>query len=90
MRAAGAPTVVSNTAGTYYCNESLYVVQYHLATMGVDMPSGFIHLPYLPQQIAAKPPGTPSMPLGTQIVGVRAAIAGVRELVDARMKAAQA
>ena len=90
MSAAGAPTAVSNTAGTYYCNESLYVVQHHLATMGFDMPSGFIHLPYLPQQIADKPPGTLSMSLETQIVGVRAAIAGVRELVDTRVKAAQA
>jgi pyroglutamyl-peptidase len=26
MRATGAPPAVSNTAGTYYCNESLYVV----------------------------------------------------------------
>ena len=90
MRAAGAPTAVSNTAGTYYCNESLYVVQHHLSTMGFDIPSGFIHLPYLPQQIADKPPGTPSMSLETQLVGVRAAIAGVYELVDARVKAAQA
>jgi len=26
MRATGVPPAVSNTAGTYYCNESLYVV----------------------------------------------------------------
>jgi len=90
MRAAGAPTTVSNTAGTYYCNEILYMVQHHLETMGVDMPSGFIHLPYLPQQVADKSPGTPSMSLETQITGVRAAIAGVRELVDARVRTVQA
>ena len=90
MRAAGAPAAVSNTAGTYYCNESLYVVQHHLATTGGDIPSGLIHLPYLPQQVADKPPGTPSMSLETQLVGVRAAIAGVRELVDARIRAVQA
>jgi pyroglutamyl-peptidase len=58
--------------------------------MGVDMPSGFIHLPYLPQQVADKSPGTPSMSLETQITGVRAAIAGVRELVDARVRTVQA
>jgi pyroglutamyl-peptidase len=82
MRAAGAPTAVSNTAGTYYCNQSLYLVQHHLATTAADIPSGFIHLPYLPQQVADKPPGTPSMALETQLTGIRAAIEGVRKLVE--------
>lgn len=84
MREAGAPSAVSNTAGTYCCNESLYTVQHHLAETGGDMPSGFIHLPYLPEQVAAKPPGTPSMALETQVLGVRAAIEVMREQVAAR------
>jgi pyroglutamyl-peptidase len=90
IRAAGSPAAVSNTAGTYYCNESLYAVQHHLATIGTDIPSGLIHLPYLPQQVDDKPPGTPSMLLQTQLIGVRAAIAGMRELVNARFQAMQA
>lgn len=84
MRDAGAPSAVSNTAGTYCCNESLYRVQHHLAESGGDMPSGFIHLPYLPEQVATKPAGTASMALGTQVVGVRAAIEVVRGQVAAR------
>jgi pyroglutamyl-peptidase len=84
MRGAGAPSVVSNTAGTYCCNESLYTVQHHLAETGGDMPSGFIHLPYLPEQVAAKPAGTPSMALATQVLGIRAAIEVMREQVAAR------
>lgn len=83
MRRAGAPTAVSNTAGTYCCNESLYTVQHHLAQTAGDMPSGFIHLPYLPEQVAAKPAGTPSMALATQILGIRAAIEAIREQVAA-------
>lgn len=74
ITAAGVPAQVSNTAGTYICNEVTYVVQHHLATRGPDLPSGFIHLPFLPEQALTKPPGTPSMALETQVSGVRAAI----------------
>ncbi len=84
MREAGAPSAVSNTAGTYCCNESIYTVQHYLAETGSDIPSGFIHLPYLPEQVADKPAGTPSMALETQILGIRTAIEVIRELVAAR------
>jgi pyroglutamyl-peptidase len=60
---AGVPAQVSNSAGTYICNEVTYVVQHHLASAGRDLPSGFIHLPFLPEQAANKPPATPSMAL---------------------------
>jgi len=86
MRDAGAPTAVSNTAGTYCCNESLYTVQHHLAKTGGDIPSGFIHLPYLPEQVAAKPAGTPSMALTTQVLGIRAAIEVIAEQVAAKRR----
>lgn len=86
IREAGAPSAVSNTAGTYCCNESLYTVQHYLAESGGTLPSGFIHLPYLPEQVADKATGTPSMALGTQILGVRAAIEVVREVVAARAR----
>lgn len=83
INAAGAPALLSNSAGTYICNEVTYVVQHHLATTGRTMPSGFIHLPYLPEQIPGKRPGVPSMALETQVRGVRAAIECIRELVEA-------
>ena len=84
MAARGVPTAVSNSAGTYVCNEVTYVMQHHLASAGGgrDVPGGFIHLPYLPQQVAGKPPGTPSMALETQVLGVRAAVEFLRELVE--------
>ncbi len=81
---AGVPAQVSNTAGTYICNEVIYVVQHHLAEQERELPSGFIHLPFLPEQVLAKPPGTPSMALATQVAGVRAAIECIRSLGDAR------
>jgi pyroglutamyl-peptidase len=80
---AGVPAQVSNTAGTYICNEVTYLVQHHLATTGRDLVSGFIHLPFLPEQAAARPPATPSMALETQVRGVRAAIELMCTLVEA-------
>jgi len=62
-------------------------VQHHLAETGGDLPSGFIHLPDLPEQVASKPAGTPSMALETQVAGIRAAIEVVRELVATRAAA---
>lgn len=87
---AGVPAQVSNSAGTYICNEVTYVVQHHLATSGRELVSGFIHLPFLPEQAAAKPTGTPSMALETQVLGVRTAIECLRDLVAARASTAQA
>jgi pyroglutamyl-peptidase len=84
MQEAGAPSVASNTAGTYCCNESLYAVQHYLERSGRAMPSGFIHLPYLPEQTVEKAAGTPSMALETQVLGVRAAIELLRDRVAAR------
>lgn len=82
MTAAGAPSAVSNTAGTYICNAVTYAMQHHLETVGRDLPSGFIHLPYLPRQVAERPEA-PSMDLETQLLGVRAAIEFIRDLVGA-------
>ena len=83
MSAAGAPTRVSNTAGAYICNEVLYAMSHHLAITGRDVAAGFVHLPYLPAQTVSKP-AQPSMALETQVLGVRAAIAFIGELVAAR------
>ncbi|MEX1023026.1 MAG: pyroglutamyl-peptidase I [Dehalococcoidia bacterium] len=82
VSAADVAALVSNHAGTYICNEALYGFQHHLEQTGGDVPSGFIHLPYLPEQARSKPRRTPSMPLETQIAGVRAAVEFVRGLVD--------
>jgi len=89
MSAAGAPTRVSNSAGTYICNEVLYAMGHHVAVAGREVPAGFIHLPYLPAQTTSKP-AQPSMALETQVLGVRAAIASIGELVAARATAATA
>ncbi len=72
LRAAGLPASVSQTAGTFVCNQVFYALQHALA--GRAAPSGFVHLPLLPEQAAHWPgPPMPSLPLGTQV----AALTGV-------------
>lgn len=48
IRNAGIPGAVSNTAGTFVCNDTFYSLLHHYAQ--TDKRVGFIHVPALPQQ----------------------------------------
>jgi pyroglutamyl-peptidase len=50
--AAGIPARLSETAGTFLCNATLYHLLAAVARRGAAVPCGFIHLPYLPEQVA--------------------------------------
>lgn len=41
----GLPTEISNTAGTYLCNNVMYEVLHYAKMNNLDMRSGFIHIP---------------------------------------------
>ena len=69
ITAAGLPGRVSNTAGTFVCNDTLYRLLSHYAGSGLRV--GFLHVPHLPQQ--AKD-GSPSMALLEIIAALTAAI----------------
>lgn len=62
MREAGIPAQISNTAGTYVCNQVLYAVLHHLHERGLPARATFMHVPYLPSQVLDKP-GVASMSL---------------------------
>ena len=81
IRRSGSPAQVSNTAGTYVCNEALFAMLHALAGTPEGPRAGFIHLPYLPEQTLDKRAGTPSMALESQVRGVRAALELVRDVV---------
>lgn len=87
IRRSGTPAQVSETAGTYICNETLFAMLHALSrvhsTPREGPRAGFIHLPYLPEQTLDKRAGTPSMVLASQVRGVRAALEVVRDLVAA-------
>jgi pyroglutamyl-peptidase len=53
LLAEGIPARLSSTAGTYLCNATLYTLLAMLERRRWSVPCGFIHLPYLPEQVAA-------------------------------------
>lgn len=82
IKANKIPASISNTAGTFICNHVCYGVA-HLAAArtaaGKPMKSGFIHIPFLPEQVIGKPALTPSMSLGTIVSGITHALEAIVE-----------
>ena len=82
IKANKIPASISNTAGTFICNHVCYGVA-HLAAArtaaGKPMKSGFIHIPFLPEQVIGKPAFTPSMSLETIVSGITHALEAIVE-----------
>lgn len=75
MREGGIPSDISDTAATLMCNHLMYGVLHHVAETRLDIPTGWIHLPHLPEVAALdRNLGNPSMALETSTAGVRTAI----------------
>lgn len=70
------PASVSNTAGTFICNHVLYGVCHIKATEYPNMRTGFIHIPFLPEQVTDKK-NMPSMALETIVKGLELAIEAI-------------
>ncbi|WP_304395045.1 pyroglutamyl-peptidase I, partial [uncultured Dubosiella sp.] len=79
IREAGIPAFLSYSAGTYVCNflmyELLYLIDHHYP----NIKGGFIHVPYMSQQVVNKPNGTPSMDLKTIARGLEKAVEAIVE-----------
>jgi pyroglutamyl-peptidase len=73
MNENGIPASVSNTAGTFVCNHIFYGLMNYLDTSAKDIRSGFIHIPFLPEQIVRNP-GQPSMSLELIVMGLELSI----------------
>lgn len=54
------PAYISYTAGTYVCNHVFYATSHFVAVNRLPVKVGFIHVPYLPEQVVRKP-HVPSM-----------------------------
>ncbi|MCO6040752.1 pyroglutamyl-peptidase I [Thermococcus alcaliphilus] len=61
LRENKIPAMVSNSAGTYVCNTAMYTALHYIAINGLEAKAGFIHVPYIPEQVLEKP--QPSMSL---------------------------
>ena len=52
LRGKGIPARASDTAGTFLCNTALYRALGSCERLQTDARCGFVHLPYLPKQVA--------------------------------------
>jgi len=86
LRAAGLPSEVSPTAGTFVCNHVFYGLMHVLRTQkGVR--GGFIHLPFLREQAQQ---GQACLPLEDMVFGVALAVdTALRRKKDLRLVGGQ-
>ena len=73
LEAEGIPSAVSNSAGTFVCNHLMFGVLNYISEKCLSTTAGFIHIPFLPEQVASKE-GVPSLPLDVDVRAVEIAI----------------
>ena len=78
IKAAGVPSSLSNTAGTYVCNHLMYGVLYHIAKSFPNTRGGFMHVPFLHEQVANRP-NTASLSKADIVIGIEAALKAIVE-----------
>lgn len=78
MREAAVPSSVSNSAGTFVCNHIMYQILYMIDKNYSDKTGGFIHCPFIPEQVIDKP-NQPSMHLKDISRGLEAGIEAIIE-----------
>ena len=76
IRKTGIPASISYTAGTFVCNHVLYGVRYLIEKKYKGKRSGFIHIPFLPEQVIDKR-NMPSMSLETITFALISAIEAI-------------
>ena len=74
LREQGLVAGVSQTAGTFVCNHVFYGLMHHAAGLSQPIKAGFIHVPFLPEQAAARLDAPPSMALDDIVAGIKLAV----------------
>ena len=72
----GLPSSLSNTAGTFVCNHIMYNALYYIDKEFPRTKGGFIHVPYIHDQVTAKP-NTPSMSIADIVTALEAAVEAI-------------
>ncbi|WP_433751299.1 pyroglutamyl-peptidase I [Paenibacillus amylolyticus] len=70
MSAAGIPAAVSNTAGTYICNNTMYSVLDYICIGQLPICAGFVHFP-ASTEMAVLQPSVPSLPIPMMLDALR-------------------
>ena len=71
---AHIPAAISNSAGAHLCNRLFYSVMHTINVEGLSTKAGFIHVPYLHDQVINKYPDVPSLSRESIVEAVRLAI----------------
>ncbi|OFP44614.1 pyroglutamyl-peptidase I [Streptococcus sp. HMSC067H01] len=87
IKEEGLPATVSNTAGTFVCNHLMYQALYLADKKFPHMRAGFMHIPYMTEQVLNKP-NTASMCLTDIVRGIEAAIRAIVDYKDKDLKLA--
>ena len=74
LLAEGVPAYVSNSAGTYLCNLTMYGTLDWLTARRHPARAGFVHLPSSPPMVAASGLDQPSMDVGLMVRAVEIAL----------------
>lgn len=78
IKQAGIPAAVSYSAGTFVCNQLMYGVAHYINTNQLPIKSGFVHIPFMTEQVVDKP-NMPSLSLDQLTCGLEAMIIAVLE-----------
>lgn len=81
IKETGVPSAVSNTAGTFVCNHIMYQALYLTEKELPGVRAGFIHVPYIPEQVVDKP-NQPAMSLEDIAKGLTGALEAMVEYRD--------
>ena len=63
LREAGIPAAKSSTAENYVCNNVFYGLMHHIATERPELVGGFVHVPYVHEQVINRLDARPSLSL---------------------------
>ncbi len=76
IQEAGVPASLSNSAGTFVCNHLMYGVLHTIAKRYPGMRGGFMHVPFLHEQVMNRP-NTPSLSGKDIAAGIEAALKAI-------------
>lgn len=85
MQDVNCPARVSYSAGTFVCNHLMYGVLHYLAAHKPSCLAGFMHIPFLPEQVLNKK-NTPSLDLESDVRGITAALATISKFLRGEIK----
>ena len=81
----GIPAYLSNTAGTYLCNRTLYATLHAVGAASSRALVGFMHVPLSPAMVAASGLDQPSMDPATGVRAVEVALRVISEHLAGRL-----